>query len=293
MSLSQAIVFAGGGGKGAFQIGVWEALVQCGLDRAFNCVIGTSVGALNGALFSQGNLTVAKRVWQSISQEVILPIDLERFSNGGAIATQRNLESLLRMNLRPNGFRISTYVCCSRVLNKSTKMPNSLRRVSTTFAGLDLNEDCCPEYIRLNDVPTIDQQIKYLLASSALPIAYDAVEIDGAYYRDGGILELYNFPYQRALDLGYQKVLAISLEQGVSRWEHFDGQKIFFLHPFESLGNLVDGTIDFNPANVLKRINMGYETAKYYQKELELFREETSYRMSSSNKRRIHNILKI
>ena len=46
------IVFSGGGGKGAYAIGVWKALREFGMDQNIQAVAGTSVGSLNGALFS-------------------------------------------------------------------------------------------------------------------------------------------------------------------------------------------------------------------------------------------------
>jgi len=47
------LAFVGGGGKGAYQIGVWKALCETGLDKQVQAVSGTSVGALNAAMFSK------------------------------------------------------------------------------------------------------------------------------------------------------------------------------------------------------------------------------------------------
>ena len=43
------LVLAGGGTKGAYQVGVWKALKE--LDINVKAIAGTSIGALNGALF--------------------------------------------------------------------------------------------------------------------------------------------------------------------------------------------------------------------------------------------------
>ena len=51
----RAVVLSGGGSKGAYQIGVWKYLEECGLAQHICAVSGTSVGALNAALFSTGN----------------------------------------------------------------------------------------------------------------------------------------------------------------------------------------------------------------------------------------------
>ena len=49
-----AIVLAGGGSRGAYQIGVWKALREMGIE--YHIVTGASVGALNGAMMVQGGL---------------------------------------------------------------------------------------------------------------------------------------------------------------------------------------------------------------------------------------------
>ena len=48
---SLGLVFSGGGGKGSYEIGVWKYLHEIGLDKNITAVSGTSVGALNAALF--------------------------------------------------------------------------------------------------------------------------------------------------------------------------------------------------------------------------------------------------
>ena len=62
------LVFCGGGGRGAYQIGVWQALRERGLDKYTAAVSGASVGALNAALFACGNLPLAERVWTSLKR---------------------------------------------------------------------------------------------------------------------------------------------------------------------------------------------------------------------------------
>lgn len=66
------LVFAGGGGKGAYEIGVWKYLHEIGWDRFVRCVSGTSVGALNAALFVGSTYERAEKLWLNISSEQIL-----------------------------------------------------------------------------------------------------------------------------------------------------------------------------------------------------------------------------
>lgn len=65
------LVLAGGGGKGAYQVGALLALREIGIHR-FAGVAGTSVGALNGALVAQGGLDDAKMIWRTIKPQRVL-----------------------------------------------------------------------------------------------------------------------------------------------------------------------------------------------------------------------------
>ena len=67
------LAFAGGGAKGAWQIGAWKALEEKGL-RA-KAVSGTSVGALNATLYAQGDLSRAEKAWSSIDRTKLLGVD--------------------------------------------------------------------------------------------------------------------------------------------------------------------------------------------------------------------------
>ena len=78
------LVFSGGGGKGAYEIGVWKALDLLGITPNIGGVSGASVGALNAALFAQGDLLTAEAVWKSISPEAVITLNgpfsgLQRF----------------------------------------------------------------------------------------------------------------------------------------------------------------------------------------------------------------------
>ncbi len=51
-----ALALCGGGGKGAYQIGVWKALAELDMTKNIEAVSGTSVGALNAVLIALGIL---------------------------------------------------------------------------------------------------------------------------------------------------------------------------------------------------------------------------------------------
>ena len=49
----RAIVLAGGGARGAYEMGAWRALRELGVE--YQMVLGTSIGAINGVMMVQGD----------------------------------------------------------------------------------------------------------------------------------------------------------------------------------------------------------------------------------------------
>ena len=59
------LVLSGGGAKGAYEVGVWTALVESGLAKDIRAISGTSVGAINAALFAAvGNPNRCAKLWE-------------------------------------------------------------------------------------------------------------------------------------------------------------------------------------------------------------------------------------
>ena len=68
-SKDYGLVMAGGGAKGAFEIGVWRWLAENGFVDKITGIAGTSVGALNSILFVQSTYEEAKTIWENIQQD--------------------------------------------------------------------------------------------------------------------------------------------------------------------------------------------------------------------------------
>ena len=75
-----ALVLAGGGAKGVYQIGAWKAFRE--LDIRFEAVIGASVGALNGALIVQDDFEGALELWSSMSLDKVIALPGEILHDG-------------------------------------------------------------------------------------------------------------------------------------------------------------------------------------------------------------------
>lgn len=70
------LVLSGGGAKGAYEVGVWQALHEAGLAGDVAAVSGTSIGAVNAALFaSWTDPKGAERLWLENLGKVFVPND--------------------------------------------------------------------------------------------------------------------------------------------------------------------------------------------------------------------------
>lgn len=63
------LVLSGGGAKGAYEVGVWQAMEEMGLAGDVAAISGTSVGAINGALFATRS-EAAETLWLENMQDI-------------------------------------------------------------------------------------------------------------------------------------------------------------------------------------------------------------------------------
>jgi NTE family protein len=98
-----ALVLAGGASLGSIQVGMLRALLEMGFEP--DMIVGTSVGAINGAFmareFSMAQLDRLEEIWRGITTEDVFPrrgvIELAGSflgSEGRHIASKRGLEAL-------------------------------------------------------------------------------------------------------------------------------------------------------------------------------------------------------
>ncbi len=64
-----ALVLGGGGSRGAYEIGVWQALKALGIR--IDMVYGTSVGAINAAMVAQGDIDLTADLWKELETDMV------------------------------------------------------------------------------------------------------------------------------------------------------------------------------------------------------------------------------
>ncbi|MEM7486365.1 MAG: patatin-like phospholipase family protein [Bacteroidota bacterium] len=154
------LVLSGGGIRGMAHIGLIKAMRE--FDIEANTIAGSSVGALVGALYANGNSE--KDMLEFFKQTPLFQYNFFAISKPGFIDTERYFD-IFKSYFPKNSFESlekSLYVVATDLLKGKEKL----------FSEGEL--------------------IRPLLASAALTPVFSPVEINGILYADGGIMN--NFP---------------------------------------------------------------------------------------------------
>ncbi len=243
---SIGLVFGGGGGKGAYHIGVWKALEKHGIAARVKAVSGNSVGSLNAVLFALGDFDLAKRVWLSTG-----PSDFLTPATGEPGLFSR--EGLLR---------IMEKVPLERLDSCGTHVYVTIQPMALTP----------PEYVRLNGLPSEDKK-RLLLATSAIPAVYPPVKTDTGYYVDGCVTEYGNLPIEPIGQSGFEEIYVLGLDQNVQLgsmgsingridvYKRFPKSRFIPIMPLEYLGDPISGTLNFSRKAILSKMQQGFTDA--------------------------------
>ena len=69
------LVLSGGGAKGAYQVGVMQALEELGLASSVSSISGASIGSLNACLFLQYPITDIIYIWKNLKWDYVLHLN--------------------------------------------------------------------------------------------------------------------------------------------------------------------------------------------------------------------------
>lgn len=358
---SIGLVLSGGGAKGAYQVGVWKAMEEYGLTDNVKVASGTSVGALNAALFANISTTKAEQLWrEKIGFLAVLTPDIGKVSlSADKIATfvkelqgfyqyakQRNLISQQNTaeipetsdihpegqekggnavlatvveGVKIGGSALVDYVTdffltdtktpgifsrnsLANIINRNISAPSgyysswdfdvyatTVRKdgllVNVALSGLGALLDLdipVTNTFHLNEQRSTDHITQILLASSAIPIAFDSVTlpknvilngkevgqefeyIDGGFELVGGR----NTPVTPLLtrtdiDTVFVVYLKSAEELGEKRADTSSltekGMSVVEIVPSQPLGNIIKGTLNFSERQIKDLIDLGYQ----------------------------------
>lgn len=245
---SFGLVLAGGGTRGAYQIGVWKALLEAELP--VNAVAGVSIGALNGALFCQGDWQIANRAWHevSVTDMVKLPEPLPVPDN---VFDRRNLPTLTRVVIQEKGLDTTPLRRqMDRYLDEQRLYASPVDFGVLTFCLNDMK----PVSVFCKDLPP-GKIFDYMLASASLPL-FRTVRIDGKRLVDGGVYN--NRPTEMLIDRGCRRIIEVEVG-GIGLVRRYDpaGAQIVSVKPEKPIGGILDIRHEMIDAN----IRQGYSDA--------------------------------
>lgn len=238
------LALAGGGSLGSYQIGVWKALKEYGIDKRISVMSGTSVGILNACLMIQNDYELAEFIWKNeIYNKILSKQNFQRkykyISYNGIFSR----EGLLEL--------IEKYVDINLVSNY--KFP--VYATAVNLKKIDV------EYFKLNG-RTSEEIKEIMMASSAVPFVFGREKINGVDYVDGGveILNGRNLPLKPLYDEGCEQIIAINIYKKTVI-EKSENCKVYEIIPSKDIGTFIKDGIDFSSSNTIMRIEEGYKDA--------------------------------
>lgn len=179
-----ALVLCGGGSGGAMEVGFYRAVRELGITVDF--ILGSSIGALNGACIAAGlpDAELAE-LWCAF-----------RLRNGVSL----NWAGLLTPGRCPGCFTFNPLRRRLHHVLPATRFEEL--RIPLHVVGTDLQLGTAVYWSGTGDL------VEPVIASMTLPGLFPPVEIDGHQFVDGGIAN--NVPLDRAIELGARTVLMVS-----------------------------------------------------------------------------------
>ena len=205
------LVLQGGGALGAYQAGVYQALMEGGIEPDW--VIGTSIGAINGSIIAgnePGNrIARLREFWDGVGRKS--PFDQLWPSSifGNSLANLSTITGGIPGFFTPNpqaiwgptfplGIEKASYYSTAPLKDTLGRLVDfdflTKRHVRLSVGAVNVRTS----EMRYFDSQAMPLDVAHVMASGALPPAFPAIMIDGESYWDGGIYS--NTPIEVVLE---------------------------------------------------------------------------------------------
>jgi len=254
-----SLVLEGGGAKGAYQGGAIKALVELGIE--IEAVVGTSIGALNGAMIAQGEFESLYDLWYYIKPTMLMSGDEKvlkslinfDFDKG----SMKDALSYLGQTIKDGGLDITPLkeLIDERIDEDEIRASN----VNFGLVTVSLTEFKTME-VFLDEIPK-GKLKDYLLASAFLPV-FKTEKLDGKTFLDGAFHD--NFPIGMLIKNGYKNIVGIEIQgRGLRQKVDLTGCNVINIVPHESIG----GTLEITEERSRHNLNLGYyDTMRIFKK---------------------------
>lgn len=192
--IHRALILSGGGGRGAYQVGVWRRLQEMGWHPDMVC--GTSIGAVNGALIGSGwDADKLEGLWSSLDRERVFKVSVGR-------RIKYRINRLLGRH--PDWPAIMDNEPLRRTLMEAIDVQRLQQDNPRVVVAATNVRRAKLEYFS-SDQLTVD----HVVASCSIPVFFPWREIAGELYWDGGIMA--NTPIFPAIQAGAREILVVLL----------------------------------------------------------------------------------
>ena len=200
------LVLQGGGALGAYQLGVYQAMHEAGIEPDW--VIGTSIGAINGAIIAgnppEQRLDRLREFWHRMERNSF-GFDTMPRAVANAITVGQGIPAFFEPNLaswwNPEarvGVEHASFYQTTPLRSTLLDLVDfdylNAKHMRMTVGAVNARSGA----MRYFDTRREPLCVEHVMASGALPPAFPAVRIDGEPYWDGGIYS--NTPIEAVLD---------------------------------------------------------------------------------------------
>lgn len=249
------LVLEGGGVKGAYQIGALMAVRELLVE--FDGVVGTSIGAINGAIYLEGGYSKLFDVWNEIQTNTVFDLSDEE------TAALKGLDlkpAILRVMLEK---KLGTFKMLESSYEKSQKFfetivnEEDIRASGKDYGLVTFNISDMQPVEKMMDEIDEGKLVDYIIASATFPIFPPKI-IDDKKYIDGGVYD--NMPINLLVKNGYDKMLVIrtNVESKQPKRKVEGNPDLFFIVPKEDLGP----AMAFSSSRIHAYMQTGYDDAK-------------------------------
>lgn len=244
------LALAGGGAKGSYQFGVWTALRELNIE--LGGVVGTSIGALNGAAIIQDDYDALHELWHNLKASYVLNISDEIYNKIRQVdfssTSFTELFEEVKKTVDLDGIDITPL----KELIQSILNEDKIRKSGMDFGLVTVSiTDLEALELFIEDIP--ENQLKdYLLATAYLPF-FRRERLQGKYFLDG--MYHNNLPTNMLVQKGYTDIIEVHLKtKGEPKVDYGEGVNIIEIRPSQPLGR----ALDFDQLNSRKNIDLGY-----------------------------------
>lgn len=299
-SVKVGLVLAGGGAKGAYQVGVLRYLAELGFQP--DIIAGTSIGALNGAVIASysdlnAGVNALDHAWTTLGEAKVLcpnqtlatqlagyviqsslpdfgPWIRELLDVTGVLPKCRSffdpgpLEDITQQMIDPEKLRGGTELWVA--VFPSLRIPglgyDGLMMAMDGFRALTGTK---ADWLRVQDCQDDETLLNLLWASAAIPFCFPYRQVNGTTYVDGALQD--NVPLGALVQQGCTHAIVVHLSNGTvwNRYQ-FPGMTMIEVRPQTLLNTSqtavlgdVQAMLNFSGDRIAQLKQQGYDDARH------------------------------